>query len=532
MTTILGILILALGLSVVLTLLMIRVAIGFGVIDRPDLTRHLHGRAVPKLGGVAIFIAFALPLLLLMHMQNITIVSRLLLGEVVQVGGLLIGSAVILIMGVMDDILDLRPRWKIIWQIVGAAMAYYSGFSITALTLPFFGSFYLGSFSFAVTILWFLICMNAVNLLDGHDGLAAGACLFVGLTLLLVSITNNNMFGTLMMASFAGAVLGFLFFNFPPAKIFLGDSGSLVLGYLVAGLSLLGATMKAETAFSLLVPVVALGLPFFDTLFAVTRRVYRRMPISMGDRGHIHHVLGKMGYSSRRVVLTLYGVTIALCVLAFVITISRNEIVLVVILVLVAVAFVTVRLFSGITPEQFVGRYIADKSFSRKVLKSRLVLENSIDGLQQASSVREVWEQCSGILTDVGVARVSFHYKEGEESVLMVGPGAANISESASGDWNISVPLLRKENLLGKIDVELHESEHSLAALPEFMGLLERIREILADAIISLPHDQVNGRYSLAGADELKDIPADAELGHLASQLPRGAGASGEKRIS
>ena len=154
--------------------------------------------------------------------------------------------------------------------------------------------------------------MNAVNLMDGLDGLAAGVCLFVSLTLFLVSLHFRNVLAMLLMSCFSGAVFGFLLFNFYPAKIFLGDSGSMLLGFLVGALSLIGSTRKAETAIALLIPVVALGVPIFDTSLTILRRWYKKFPIGSPDRQHIHHVLLSMGYSHPRAVLTLYVTTMVL----------------------------------------------------------------------------------------------------------------------------------------------------------------------------------------------------------------------------
>lgn len=492
MTTILGILVLACIISVVSTMLMMRLATGFGVLARPDSERRFHGRPIPKMGGVAVFIAFSVPLMLLVHLDRVTLLSDILLSEVIRVGGLLAGGCMVLVLGLADDIMDLRPRWKIVWQVLIAAVAYHAGFRINALSFPFIGFIDMGGFALPVTVLWFLLCMNAVNLLDGHDGLAAGACLFVGLTLMLVSINANNTLGAVLMASFAGSVLGFLVFNFPPARIYLGDSGSLLLGFLVAGLSLVGTTMKAETAFSLLVPVVALGLPFFDTLYAIMRRVYARMPISMGDRGHIHHLLSRMGYSSRRVVLILYAVTLSLCSLAFVVTVMRNEVVLIIILGLVVVAFVAVRIFSGITPDKMVDRYIGDREQRGRVLKSRVRLENALDDIHATGSIREAWAICGDILLDTGVSC---------SKLTMDGPGGTAVlfwpasceGESSShieGKWCLSVPLASGK-FKGRIELGFDDEEHGLAAIPEFMGLLERIRKVLVD-IIDVPPEPIS----------------------------------------
>jgi UDP-GlcNAc:undecaprenyl-phosphate GlcNAc-1-phosphate transferase len=268
MTTILMAFILAFLVAVVATRIVIELALRWGVVDKPDGYRKVHKQSTPRLGGLAVYMAFLAPLAALSLFPSVSTVSELLLNleTFPKLVGLVVGGTLALVLGIVDDVFDLRPRWKLLWQIVIACVVYTTGFKIEGIGNPFGGdSIWLGNLSIPITVFWFVACMNAVNLLDGIDGLAAGASVFVGLTLFLVSLLFSNILGMFLMACLSGAAMGFLVFNFPPARIFLGDSGSLLLGFLIAALSLMGATLKTSTAVALFVPVVALGLPIFGT---------------------------------------------------------------------------------------------------------------------------------------------------------------------------------------------------------------------------------------------------------------------------
>ena len=365
-----------------------------GVVDKPDSFRKVHGREVPLLGGVAIYVAFATPIVALCFFYR-NAVSDLLYAHPIKLLTLMGGAAVALAAGGLDDVRNLPVRWKLLLQIVAACVAFAGGCSIEAISNPFGEPLVLGVWSFPVTLLWFLGCMNAVNLLDGLDGLAAGACLFATITLLLVSIVFGNVMPMLLMACLSGAILGFLLFNFYPASIFLGDSGSLLLGFLLASLSLLGATRKPETAVALFIPVVAFGLPIFDTGLAILRRWSRRLPISAGDRRHIHHVLLSLGLSHRRAVLVLYGACVVLGGAAVLIMAGRSELTLMVLGSLAIVAFVCVRVFGRLRFDALWSRLSEDWARTRRSAEARIAVESAAQRMQAAADIEAMWAACS-----------------------------------------------------------------------------------------------------------------------------------------
>ncbi len=231
-----------------------------GVVDKPDRFRKVHEAETPLLGGVAIYVAFAAPVLALGTVYR-NDVPEMLYAVPVEAFGLLAAAGIALCLGIADDAFGVSVGWKLLFQFVAASVAFASGYSISAVSNPFGDPVTLGVLSFPVTVVWFMICMNAVNLLDGLDGLAAGVCIFAVITLFLVSLFFGNVVAMALLACLGGAILGFLVYNFHPASIFLGDSGSLLLGFLVAALALVGAARKVEATVALLVPLMALGLP-------------------------------------------------------------------------------------------------------------------------------------------------------------------------------------------------------------------------------------------------------------------------------
>jgi UDP-GlcNAc:undecaprenyl-phosphate GlcNAc-1-phosphate transferase len=261
--------------------------------DASDM-RKVHNGAIPRLGGVGIYLAFYLPFLGFLFYHNR--VSNFLFSDMRQFLGLLICSTIILGLGIYDDIKGANARKKLIVQTITAIILFSFGFEIRSVSNPFGGSIYLGWLSLPVTVFWLVGLSNAFNLIDGIDGLASGVAFFATSTLLAVALFLGNILPSLFTAALAGATLGFLRYNFNPARIFMGDSGSLFLGFTIAAISIHGSA-KAHAAVAILIPIVALGLPIIDTLLAMARRLYRGLPIPTADREHIHHKLIKHGFS-------------------------------------------------------------------------------------------------------------------------------------------------------------------------------------------------------------------------------------------
>jgi len=346
---------LALALSLIATPLVSRLAVKINALDLPG-ERKLHRLPIPRLGGIAIYLAYVIALntgLLLsdelLHLFEKSLRSWL---------GLLFGGSVVLALGIVDDIYELRPRTKLFFQVLAAAIVFAAGLQVTKVTNPFDGVLHLGWLSLPVTLLWIVGITNAMNLIDGLDGLASGVALIITATILAISIMFGNMAVAVVSAILCGSTLGFLRYNFNPARIFMGDSGSMFLGFTLAVISLRG-TQKSTTAVAVLIPILFFGLPIADTLLAVWRRL-SRVPAASGpgswrvfnaDREHIHHKLINLGLSHRSAVLTLYVVTMGLSGTAFFITAARSEAAAIATTAIVMVAVGLLVLLSGRYPK-------------------------------------------------------------------------------------------------------------------------------------------------------------------------------------
>lgn len=269
-------------------------AVKAGALDAPD-ARKVHKMPIPRMGGLAIYFGFVLAVLASMHISH-------------EIAGLLLGGTVILMVGIIDDMKQLSPKVKLGGQILAAVVLILFDVRIEWLTNPFGEMLYVDYFSVPLTILWVVGLTNTVNLIDGLDGLAAGVSTIASITILLVALQQNFWTVAILTAALAGAALGFLQHNFNPAKIFMGDTGSMFLGYTLAAVSIMGAVKSAATI-ALFVPIVALGLPIMDTAFAIIRRYMSGRPIFKPDKGHLHHRLLEMGLTQKQAVLLMYVIS-------------------------------------------------------------------------------------------------------------------------------------------------------------------------------------------------------------------------------
>ena len=286
----------AVAISAAATPLVRKIALKLDVIDLPKGKRKIHNKPIPLLGGLAIYFSFV-------------IVMILKSGSLSQhETGILIGATIIVIGGIIDDTFELRPRYKLIFQISAAVVLIFFGVEISSVTNPLPGGYdywNVGWMTVPLTILWVIGITNALNLIDGLDGLAAGVALISSVTIFIIAVLNNRLDAAVLTAILSGAILGFLPYNFNPAIIFMGDTGAQLLGFLLAAISIEG-TIKSAAAFAIAVPILALGIPIYDTLFAVIRRKMNGKPIMQADKGHLHHRLMDMGLSQRQTVLIMY----------------------------------------------------------------------------------------------------------------------------------------------------------------------------------------------------------------------------------
>ncbi len=290
------------GLSYLLTPLVGRLAVRLGAVDHPD-HRKVHTRPVPRLGGLAIYFATTFAVLIGIFRWLTDGKSFLLKSD--EILGLAISAGVVLLVGIADDFRSLRPRDKFFGQMMAAAILIYFGFTIDFIRLPSIGVISFGFWALPLTFFWLVSFMNIVNFIDGLDGLAAGVSAIAALSFFFYSFKIGQQFTALLSLAVAGAALGFLRHNFYPARIFMGDTGSLFLGLLLGAITVQGV-LKSLAAAAFIFPVVVMGVPILDTFFAIVRRFLKRRSITEPDKEHLHHRFLKKGVSQRRTVLIIY----------------------------------------------------------------------------------------------------------------------------------------------------------------------------------------------------------------------------------
>ncbi|CCO07613.1 glycosyltransferase family 4 protein [Desulforamulus hydrothermalis] len=321
---------LALVIALGVTPLVRRVAFRIGAVDRPD-HRKVHSKIMPRLGGLAVFIAFAATVLLFGQLDN-------------RIIGLLTGGCLIIWLGILDDTRGLPAKVKLAGQIAAAAAVVPFGIQVEFITNPFNGHLVqLGVWGVPVTVFWIISVTNAINLIDGLDGLAGGTSFIAALTLAAVTWRQAGLLGGAglevvgLALILAASILGFLRHNFYPARIFLGDTGSMFLGYALSVLAVMGVA-KAATAISVIIPMVILGIPLLDVFFAILRRYQSHRPIFQPDKEHLHHRMMALGLSHKQTVLAIYAINLVLGISAVILTmLTTSQAVLLLFMLAVAV---------------------------------------------------------------------------------------------------------------------------------------------------------------------------------------------------
>ena len=318
--------ILALAISFACTPAVRMLAIKIKAVDVPKDNRRMHKVPIPRMGGLAIFAGFLVSVLFFVPLGT-------------EFRSILIGALILVVLGIIDDIVALKPKTKFAGQIIAALIPALSGVSIHGIVNPFVPGQYstLGIFSIPFTVIWIVGITNAVNFIDGLDGLACGVSAIATVTMFIIAVLFGEIYIALMMAALAGACLGFLPYNMNPAKIFMGDTGSMFLGYILATVSIQGL-FKFYAVISFAVPFILLGLPIFDTGFAIVRRLLKGQSPLQADRGHVHHRLIDLGFDQKQSVAILYAFS-ALMGLTAVILARTNESKLIILAIAVLVCF-------------------------------------------------------------------------------------------------------------------------------------------------------------------------------------------------
>lgn len=404
MTSIIGIFILSLFLSMLITPYIIQIAKKYGVVDMPS-ERKVHSEPIPRAGGTAIFLAFLISLFCA-RLYPTAIFEQLRSPHIAMLAS---GAFLVFCLGLWDDIRRLGPGPKFIVQIAAAGLAYIGGMQINIIGIFDF-TINLGWFSLPVTIFWFLLVINAINLVDGLDGLAAGISLFVSLILLIICITTKRHLEALTLAALSGAVMGFLRYNFSPASIFMGDCGSYFLGYMLAGLSIMGS-VKGSATVAILIPIIALGVPLIDVIFSPIRRFIMGQKLFSPDKNHLHHRLLKLGINQKNAVLMLYGLCIFMGILSILTIHAKSEGVALILVVVGTMAGLIIRKL-GYMNYFGIGKFhnwVKDVSDEIGFSHERRSFLNLQIEIHESGNIKDLWKNICKAMDKLGFDMTEMH---------------------------------------------------------------------------------------------------------------------------
>jgi UDP-GlcNAc:undecaprenyl-phosphate GlcNAc-1-phosphate transferase len=497
-----------------------RLARAIGLVDKPGV-RKVHVSAVPRVGGVVIMLAMlatTLPVLL----ANSDLAEEMArppaqAGDEQAIGTtpiseytpaqmqthvllLLAASVFIGLVGLVDDVRSLPAIYKLTGQIVAAAALCWADIRIERIVLSAEVTIEFGVLSWPITILWIVGITNAVNLIDGLDGLAAGISAITCGVIAVFSLITGQVVMTVLMLGLLGSLTGFLVFNFNPAKIFLGDSGSMFLGFLLAAASVLSAT-KTYAVVALAMPLLALGLPIFDTLFSMMRRALNRRSLMSPDRGHIHHRLIDMGLEHRQAVIVMYAVTAAAAGLGLLMIFTRNiGIVLVLVVALIPIIAVF-RMVGAVRFRQAVDALQQNRALARQDRRHQKGFEEMLLRLQEARTFDQWWRALRRSARRLGFVRMSLVIDD--PSVPTSRHAWRSVTKELQTVRTLHVALPRIEHADGRLmTIELDvPADETLEAASRTLTWFSRL----------LDDDQL--REILAGAEETHDAAAPAQGG-------------------
>jgi UDP-GlcNAc:undecaprenyl-phosphate/decaprenyl-phosphate GlcNAc-1-phosphate transferase len=459
-------------ISLVLTPILRDVFRTYGVVDRPDSGRKAHPYPIPRIGGIAVFVSYFVSFVIAYY--GAAGFDR---AELSLVWALLPAAGVVFAVGLIDDFMGLKPWQKLAGQLAAAAMAYAAGVRILAVA-----GHSIEWWSIPLTLAWLLACTNAFNLVDGMDGMAAGVGLFATLTIFTAAMLQDNLALACATLPLAGCLLAFLCFNFNPATVFLGDCGSLLIGFLLGCYGVVWSN-KAVTMLGMAAPLMALSIPLLDVLLSVVRRFLRRQPIFGADRGHIHHRLIDRGLTPGRAVLLIYSACGLAAALSLVQGFTRSlYLAFLVVLLFFIVAWIGIRYLSY---SEFVlaGRFVRTGEFQR-TLNTQLAIDKFVASLRSAKDLDECWRA------------IRLHYRSFGFSAIRLEAGPLSYREwephvGPPGFWTVRVPLTERDFV--EVAREFDSPVMPLAMVP----FIDAMRQALAER---LPARGGDGASRAAGA--------------------------------
>jgi UDP-GlcNAc:undecaprenyl-phosphate GlcNAc-1-phosphate transferase len=445
---------------------------GRGWVDRPDGGRKQHAGAVPRLGGLAVYLSFALAF----------VAAVVLLPPSVWLGAsgidaalhLLVAGGAVMLVGLVDDVRGASPAAKVLVQVAAALYLYTAGFQVQVINTPFGTQIVLGWLALPVTLLWVVGLSNAFNLIDGLDGLAAGVGIFALSVVFTFALLNERWEIAILAVALGGALLGFLRYNFSPASVFLGDSGSLFVGFALAALSMRGS-MKSPTAVAVITPLLALGFPILDTALTLLRRLLRGRSNLEADADHIHHRIMRRGLTPQRAVVILYGVTALFGAMALLSMTGQARAVGAAVAGFTLVTWLGIRQLGYRELEQLPGLFRLSRRGGAQRALARLR-----GRLESASDMTQVWHAVGEGAQELGLDAITLRLPEAEEGLSGSWSWRRPAEAEARPAWSWTLPLIHDGATLGELTLARVLDARPLALAPgEIEGLAADVAESL-----------------------------------------------------
>ena len=415
----------------------------FGFVDRPDNHRKLHAQPTPRVGGIAIVISYvaSFAVVQLIGFQYGSVINK----AIPQVLALLPAVAVIFATGLIDDLVGLKPQQKLFGQVIAAGLAYFAGVQINIASAEPWSVIW----NLPLSILWLVACTNAFNLIDGLDGLAAGVGLFATITMLVAALTQNDLDLAVVTVPLIGSLLGFLRYNFNPASVFLGDCGSLLIGFMLGCCGVLWGN-KSATLLGMVAPLMAVSIPLLDASLAIVRRFLRHQPIFGADRGHIHHRLLDRGLTPKRVTLLIYGICGIAAAFSLVQSAAQNRFGGLIVVLFCAAAWIGIQHLGYV--EFGMARQVFMKGTLRLLIDGQTRLDLLERSLLGARNLEECWSVIVKASHDFGFRHVQLRVRDSSINEIS---RDLPFNEPC---WRIVIPIVNSQYIYlhRALDDELH----------------------------------------------------------------------------
>jgi len=457
--------------ALLITPLVIRLAHWLRILNVPGV-RDVHSRPIPRIGGMAVFFSTMLPLSLVLLLQNT--IGSAFRDILPQITVLLVAAMLVFLVGLIDDIRGLRARIRLLAQVVAATGVCIAGIRIESVTIADWLTLDFGWFSWPLTMLWIVGVTNAVNMTDGLDGLAAGISAVACGVIAIFAIHNGQVIMAVLMLALLGSLSGFLYFNFNPAKIFLGDSGSFFLGFTIAASSVM-CSHKSSALVGLALPALALGIPIFDTLFSMLRRFLERRSMFSSDRAHFHHRLLDLGLKHKHVVIAIYGITLFVTGLGLFMMITHNEKSLVIFLCLLMLLVLAFRIVGSVRLRETITQLREKYAVTNRTREEVERFEAAQLHLRRATTFEQWWRAISAAagMMDCLSLSLPITSRDGTSRTLTWKNG----SESDSQHMNANIPVQdRRSGPPLNLKIEIY-TDGSLESAGRRIALFTRLVE-------------------------------------------------------